>query len=281
MTYIFVYGTLRKGERNDHFLRNATRVAEQSWTKGKLYDTGFGYPAVKPAKDSFVYGELYEVNDTELAAIDRLEDYKEGGSDNLYDRVQQPIFTDTGEVNALIYIAGNEALLRDEIHSGDWKEYLVLNGQKNVLYFAYGSCMDNARFIEHGVDHYFQKFVGVAILPQYTLRFSIQSSLDRMGRADIVEEGGVVEGKLYDIPVAALKDYLYRREGVPFSYRPAFIRVQVKGKWVENVLTFVVAKKQDETAPPDHYSEEIIRGGTGFLSDGYIEKVKKHINKLR
>jgi hypothetical protein len=39
----------------------------------------------------------------------------------------------------------------------------------------------------------------------------------------------------------------------------------------------MVVSKEAETAPPEHYSEEIQRGGAGFLSEAYLEGRKCHI----
>jgi cation transport regulator ChaC len=138
--------------------------------------------------------------------------------------------------------------------------------------------VDHARFKLAGVDHYFQKLAGVAELEGYTLRFA--KKLPDGGRADIVEEGGVVEGKVYEIPYECL-EYLYRREGVHTRlYRPALIDVKMDGQTVQDVLTFIVVSKDSETAPPDHYLEEIIRGGTGFLSDSYLAELTEHVKTL-
>lgn len=100
-----------------------------------------------------------------------------------------------------------------------------------------------------------------------------------MGRADIVEDGGYVEGKVYEIPKEALK-YLYRREGAPYVYRPTFVEVEVAGKKVQ-ALTFVVKNKLTETAPPPEYEEEILRGGRGFLSEVYLNRLKDQIDSLK
>ncbi|MEK1831955.1 hypothetical protein AAAC51_32870 [Priestia megaterium] len=55
----------------------------------------------------------------------------------------------------------------------------------------------------------------------------------------MVEEGGVVEGKLYRVPPEAIT-YLYGREGVDNNgYRPAIISVEHEGKMVDHVLTFL------------------------------------------
>ncbi|WP_254842752.1 gamma-glutamylcyclotransferase [Bacillus sp. MRMR6] len=281
MIKVFVYGTLRKGEVNHHLLRQAACMAEQAWALGTLYDTGYGYPAMKGEANSNVYGELYEVAEKELARLDILEDYTEGGKDNLYERIQQTVYTDHGPLQAYLYVTNKEDLLKKKIPNGDWKEYrLLADPSGSVLYFAYGSCMDTVRFESDGFAHYFQEMVGVGVLPNYTLRFTRKSTQDGWGRADIVEEGGRVEGKVYNIPVKALTEYLYHREGAPKAYRPTFVELELNG---ENILalTFVVTKKDKETTPPPHYEQEILRGAKDFLSAPYITKLQNYINTLR
>ncbi|WP_062110039.1 gamma-glutamylcyclotransferase [Bacillus niameyensis] len=279
MINIFVYGTLRQGERNSHLLKNAARVAEQCWTNGALYDTGYGYPALKQAYNSRVYGELYAITESELTTIDQLEGYSVNGENNLYERIEQIVYTDQGEVNAIMYIANQDDLLATKIPNGDWKVHkLEANKMNSVHYFAYGSCMDDHRFKKARVEHYFQKLCGVGVLLNYMLRFT-RKARDG-GRADIVEEGGRVEGKVYEIPVNALEDYLYGREGAPDTYRPTFITIDLIGERVQ-ALTFVVVNKEPETAPPAKYEQEILRGATGFLSDEYISKIANHMATLK
>ena len=280
MVNVFVYGTLRKGEVNNSLLKNAACMAEQCWTNGLLYDTGYGYPAMTQSPSSRIYGELYSVTEEELEKLDQLEGYQEGRNDNLYVRIQQRVYTDKGVYRAFLYIASKENLVKRKIPNGDWKEYnLLLNKNDSVFYFAYGSCMDNKRFLEDGFAHYFQNMVGVGVVTNYKLRFTRRSFIDGMGRADIVEEGGRVEGKVYEIPVKALKEYLYQREGAPKAYRPTFVTLELNCKMVQ-ALTFVVVNKQAETAPPDWYEEEIYRGANGFLSADYITTIKSHIHSL-
>ncbi len=281
MLNVFVYGTLRKGEVNHRLLEKAKCLAEQSWTNGMLYDTGYGYPAMKQSQHSRVFGELYSVTEEELGRLDQLEDYTAGGKNNLYERIKQTVFTHKGNVKAYVYVANKENLLKQKIKNGDWKEHVLLTKPRDsVLYFAYGICMDDKRFIEHGVAHYFQNILGVGVLTNYTLRFTQRSLADGMGRADIVEEGGRVEGKVYEIPVSCLSEYLYRREGVPNAYRPTFVTVELNGKPVQ-ALTFVVTNKAAEVAPPAWYEEEILRGANGFLSADYILEIHQHLNSLK
>ena len=237
--------------------------------------------AVKQSKSNRVYGELYSVTDSELARLDQLEGYREGGKNNLYERIQQTVYTDKGQFTAYMYVANQENLLKKKLPNDDWKEHNLLSDTgDSVLYFAYGSCMDHNRFIQDGVAQYFQNMIGVGVLPNYTLRFTRKSSYDGMGRADIVEEGGCVEGKVYEIPVKALKEYLYAREGAPKAYRATFVTIELNGKKVQ-VLTFVVTNKKTEKAPPHWYEEEIIRGANGVLTADYLTKIQNHIKALR
>jgi gamma-glutamylcyclotransferase (GGCT)/AIG2-like uncharacterized protein YtfP/cation transport regulator ChaC len=281
MIKIFVYGTLRKGEANHVLVEEAACIAEQAWVSGSLFDTGYGYPAMKQTPTAKISGELYTVTENELTRLDELEGYRENGKNNLYERIQQTVHTDTGNHIAFLYVANKENLVKKKIPSGDWKEYKLLSQpQDTVLYFAYGSCMDQKRFQEAGVPHYFQNMLGVGVLSNYTLRFTRKSSLDGMGRADIVEQGGRVEGKVYKIPVKALKEYLYHREGAPKAYRPTFVTLELNGRTIQ-ALTFVGTNKTIETAPPEQYAEEILRGANGFLTNDYILKLQNHINALQ
>ncbi|WP_218970532.1 gamma-glutamylcyclotransferase [Alkalihalobacterium alkalinitrilicum] len=281
MINVFVYGTLRKGEANAKLLKSATCIAEQCWTNGLLYDTGYGYPAMKQAPFSRVFGELYALSEADLTRLDQLEGYTEGGTNNLYERIEQTVYTDKGTTIAYMYVASKADLLQRKILNGDWKEHnLLLKQSGTVLYFAYGSCMDQKRIGDAGVAHHFRNMLGVGLLTNYTLRFTRKSTKDRMGRADIVEEGGYVEGKVYNLPIRVLEEYLYGREGAPKAYRPTFVEIEINVKKVQ-ALTFVVTKKEEETAPPQWYKEEILRGAEGYLTVDYISKIQNHINSLK
>ncbi|MFP8640672.1 gamma-glutamylcyclotransferase [Priestia aryabhattai] len=278
--YLFVYGTLLEGEGNHGLLHHARSIAKQAKTKGKLYDTKHGYPMLDIDSEHITYGEVYEVTDQLMwKALDELEGYiHEGHKDNEYDKVVQTVETDQGEFEAVVYVASDRSLLHEFIPSGNWRVWKedLLEG---MLYFAYGSCMDNDRFIKHGVDQHFQDCLGRAVFKGYTLRYN--HVIHDGGRADMVEEGGVVEGKLYRVPPEAIT-YLYGREGVDNNgYRPAIISVEHEGKMVDHVLTFFVLNKEKEVAPPDHYSTEIIRGATGVLSEEYVQKLIEQVHALK
>lgn len=274
---VFVYGTLRKHQRNHHLLSRASCMASQCWTVGKLIDSGYGYPYLVHSLSGRVYGELYQVNQLQLEALDQLEGYHGPNQNNYYVRSKQLIYTDSESYEAFIYIFPNDKLKPNlkQIKNGDWSVNQLLKQKQSLFYFAYGSCMDTERFKIAGVNDFFQKVIGRGILEHYQLNFTRRAPDG--GRADIVEKPGIVEGKVYEIQAEALS-YLYRREGVNAGcYRPALINITVNGKTFNNVLTFVVVDKETEIAPPNHYIEEIFRGGNGFLSVDYMEKLRKQL----
>ncbi|WP_394175827.1 gamma-glutamylcyclotransferase family protein [Guptibacillus hwajinpoensis] len=79
MKLVFCYGTLRHGESNHGVIQGAIQGAIlrelNSWTKGMLYDTRNGYPALIESNNGQVYGEVYEVNEQLLERIDLLEGF--------------------------------------------------------------------------------------------------------------------------------------------------------------------------------------------------------------
>ena len=113
---IAAYGTLRSGERNEHFCRNA--ISRRSATiSGMLYDTGWGFPAFVPKGKTKVAVELIEIPIRDWADVDRLEGYP-----RLYDRMLMDFILDNGEqVKAWIYIMNTLPVQAKAIVSGDWK----------------------------------------------------------------------------------------------------------------------------------------------------------------
>ncbi|MGG0719377.1 gamma-glutamylcyclotransferase [Robertmurraya massiliosenegalensis] len=276
---VFVYGTLRKNEGNHRLLQSADPIAEQAWTFGELFETGQGYPAMKRSEQGKVYGELYEVDLATLAKLDHLEDYEANREDNLYERVEAQIFTDKDEFTAFVYIEKQVGLSKELIPHGDWKLHQLLNKKPaTIYYFAYGSCMDVERFEMAQVARFFEKVTGACTLEEYSMKYLFTAHDG--GRADIIEDGGVTEGILYEIPFEGLQ-YLFDREGFNLGwYRPTFVDVKIGEKRMLDVLTFHVYEKQPELAPPLHYATEILRGSKGRVSQGYYQKLEEELVRL-
>ncbi|WP_077621820.1 gamma-glutamylcyclotransferase [Sediminibacillus massiliensis] len=271
---VFVYGTLRQHEPNHHFLKDSNSISKQSWTYGKLFDTGNGYPVLIAGGESSVYGEVYEVTDETLKRLDELEGYEGSGREKQCERVIREVQSDKGMLMANVYFSNLIENTHEEVPSGDWKCHKHLDSDE-ILYFAYGSCMDSERFTIAGVDRYFADIVGCGKAKNFTLAYS--RAAEDGGRADMIESEGYVEGKVYQLKKEAL-DYLFVREGVAGKhYRPALIDVEIDGTFFKNVLTFLVIDKVEEVAPPIHYATEILRGAQGFVSNEYFNKLERHL----
>ncbi|WP_438482406.1 gamma-glutamylcyclotransferase family protein [Oleiharenicola lentus] len=85
MTKVFVYGTLKRGGRNQRFMAGQRFITEARTPAGfTLYSLGY-YPGMirDPHDTHGVTGELWEVDDACLALLDELE----GVDEKLYERV--------------------------------------------------------------------------------------------------------------------------------------------------------------------------------------------------
>lgn len=123
---VFVYGTLRMGEKNHYLLEGAQRVEENAWTTGLLFDTGNGYPAMVQSEDGQVHGEIYYVDEQQMVKLDELEGYVPNGPDNLYDRILQNIHTKQKDYQAFVYVMKPQTKFPAEIPDGNWKTYRSL-----------------------------------------------------------------------------------------------------------------------------------------------------------
>ncbi|MGH0432329.1 gamma-glutamylcyclotransferase family protein [Bacillus hominis] len=123
MHHVFVYGTLRKGQTNAHYMQGATCIAEEAWVYGKLFDTNEGYPAMICLSEEKVYGEVYEVDDEVLQKLDGLEEYTGNAETDLYDRITQTAYFADKEIHVYVYVAQDKEILKKIIDSGDWIVY--------------------------------------------------------------------------------------------------------------------------------------------------------------
>ena len=113
---VFVYGTLRPGERNHHFMATAThRGAYTTPARFTLLDTG-PYPAALDEGHTALVGDVFSVNDDTFAALDRLEDYP-------VHYTRRELATDYGDAWVYLWIAAREPAW-PVIEHGDWCKHL-------------------------------------------------------------------------------------------------------------------------------------------------------------
>lgn len=122
---VFVYGTLRQGEYNHHWLRGSRFLGHWSTPpRYRLHDLG-PYPVLCDGGVQSVQGEIYRVSPRTMAALDRLE-----GFPDHYDR--KLITTPHGP--AWIYFRSEPPAGARLIPTGDWKrkERSGARGQRPV-----------------------------------------------------------------------------------------------------------------------------------------------------
>ena len=117
MTTVFVYGTLRKGMSNHHLLKDSKYLGEFRQNVGfDMVDLG-AFPALVPYSGEFplpVTLEAYEVDDSTLQSLDRLEGYP-----SFYNRK----LINVKDINGYVYYLNDNKYNYKHIKNGDWLEY--------------------------------------------------------------------------------------------------------------------------------------------------------------
>lgn len=108
MDYVFVYGTLKRGYWNAHFLDNAIFIDEgKTDARYALLDLTH-FPGLVVGNRQ-IQGEVYKINASILKKLDFLEGYDtQRPEDSLYTRILIPITLNSGKrVRAFTYLFNN------------------------------------------------------------------------------------------------------------------------------------------------------------------------------
>lgn len=114
---VAVYGTLKRGLRNHHWMEGAEFLGSDHLTSVTLYDLG-PYPGAKAQPSRGVEVEVFRVDAQLLAGLDRLEDHrvrtpKQGD----FERV---VYT-TGQGRAWLYLYNHDVSGCPAIREGAWQ----------------------------------------------------------------------------------------------------------------------------------------------------------------
>ena len=126
---VFFYGTLMSGFRRPGRvgLDDVLKPIGRGWIRAALFDLGI-YPAAIPASDGQVWGEVYQMLDSEavLSVLDEIEGYSANEPDaSLYTRDEIPVVFEDGHVEKAWAYFYNAPLGRaPRIDSGDYLEHL-------------------------------------------------------------------------------------------------------------------------------------------------------------
>lgn len=126
-TFVFVYGTLRKGQRNDiNLYQPQPFYIGSTCVKGKLYSRGW-YPGIRLGGEKWVLGEVYQVSAQLLAQLDLLEGVAPVPSGE-YQRIQMEVECAGQELVCDIYeLSAHFAEQSTVIEEGDWVKFMIQN----------------------------------------------------------------------------------------------------------------------------------------------------------
>lgn len=120
--HVFVYGTLRRGGRNDiNLLAPAPRYVGMGEVQGILYHIDW-YPGLTLGGEEAVtvVGEVYEITPGLEATLDRIEGIRDG-EDSEYFKREVPVAVDGRPIRCLLYEVNATAVRgRQRIGHGDW-----------------------------------------------------------------------------------------------------------------------------------------------------------------
>ena len=120
--HVFVYGTLRRGGRNDiNRLEPAPRYVGMGEVKGSLYHFDW-YPGLTlgGAEAVTVVGEVYEVTPQLEKVLDEIEDLADT-PDSEYFKREMPVLVDGRDVPCFLYeINPRRVEGRQRMPHGDW-----------------------------------------------------------------------------------------------------------------------------------------------------------------
>jgi gamma-glutamylcyclotransferase (GGCT)/AIG2-like uncharacterized protein YtfP len=121
--YVFVYGTLRRGEARDiNCLLPAPEFVMQAKVFGRLYDLGT-YPGLQLGYGNAVVGEVYAISPSLESVLDEIEGIGTESRDE-YLKSTVDVSLDGKPCSCLVYEV-NPAGLSDKtlIAHGDWVRY--------------------------------------------------------------------------------------------------------------------------------------------------------------
>lgn len=112
MRKIFVYGTLKCGQRLHHMLKLSRSEGEDTIQLGRLYDLGYFPVLVRHDPPDITHGEVYNCANKAVEELDKLE-----GCPTYFERI--PTVT-KGGINVEVYVMKTVPEYAKYLPSGNW-----------------------------------------------------------------------------------------------------------------------------------------------------------------
>ena len=261
---LFVYGTLMFNQSNHSFLNQASVLGDAVAKGFELYDTGFGYPAVKHSEGGSIEGEFYTIDYNLLKSTDALE-----SNGSLYTREFTIVKDKTGKSHlAIIYVYNKDVHEENKIQS--WKE----KTEDDYLWYAsYGSNLNYNRFMDYinSCDNTTAPIASKPVLINHKLYFANKSYLwENKGVAFIdpkEDKNEVTLGRMYLITKDQFKQ-IKQLEGSKYQNK-----VRLGAYDGREIVTFTDYEVNEENIPSERYVEIIQKG----LRETYKNLSKKEV----
>ena len=284
---VFVYGTLMRGERAHELLSGGEYAGYFRLPDYAMYDLG-SYPGIKPCAGESVLGELYFVDSSTVARLDRYE-----GEGQLYDRVTVNLRCGrykTFPAEAYVYrqdVSGC-TLLRESWDPSE--EDLVwyagygsnLSGARFACYIAGGVCEENGRTYAGASDPTPPRAVCTDRYPGSLYFGNSSPSWNNCGTAfyDPSQRLGYesVYMKLYLITRGQLYDVM-RQEGMSPNWYGRLVCLEVDSHGIP-VYTLTSESRRPYNPPDPAYVELMRKVLEGEFRLGKRE-VKRYLDRCR
>lgn len=128
LTKLFVYGSLRKGYHNHHYLDGKATYLGTYYIKGNLYEIkGKNYPALVKDDNVYTVGELYDVL-VDFKQMDEMENYNPNNIEKSeYIRTIEDVYDENLQKVESAYIYLYNINLKDtlgkQIENNDFKNF--------------------------------------------------------------------------------------------------------------------------------------------------------------
>ena len=142
---VFVYGTLLKTMARTSMMERS-RFRGPGLIHAELYDLG-AYPGIRKGR-SEIMGEIYEIDASTLAQLDRIEGFDASTpTTSLFVRkaVEVTAFSDGSQTKAFAYFLDNAAEQGVLIAHGDYRRHILERSSTKNWVVAYGSNIGKAR----------------------------------------------------------------------------------------------------------------------------------------
>lgn len=275
---LFVYGSLMKNRWNHGFMENAEFIGEAVLHDYALYHL-ITYPAIKPEAGAKVKGELYEVDEAMLPALDDLEDE---GSEYQRTLVKIQLGNETVEASAYVYLLTVDESRRIAYDKQPWFAdyvwyacygsnlleerfmYYLAGGRSVFDHTEYKECKDQSRYL-----------TSCPTTIPYQLYFSRSAAKWGNGGVAFLDvcQPGMTLGRMYLVTREQFMD-IQAQEGL--WYQQSLDLGTYQGL---PIITFTDTQRMPNHQPHDSYLEVIRHGIRQTYPDMIDEEIESYLSE--